>query len=44
MNLFEKYLQNYEISERSTTIVVHRSHISKNQEKKERVVSTLAWN
>ena len=36
---FEKYLQNYEFSERSTRIVVHRSQISKNQgKKKERVI------
>ena len=32
----EKYLQNYEISERSRRIVVHRSHIPKNQGKKRR--------
>jgi len=37
----EKYLQNYEISERSRRIVVHRSHISKNQGKKRESVSNL---
>ncbi len=31
----EKFIQNYEISERSRRIVVHRSQILKNEEKKE---------
>jgi len=36
-NPSEKYLQNYEISERSRRIVVLRSHIPKIKVKKERV-------
>ena len=42
--MIKKYLQNYEISERSRTIVVHRSQFPKNGVgKKRESVVTLAW-